>query len=61
MFTYVLLRFLTPGVGEAYQEAQDGNVTRYVSPAGVELCTTPPIGDGGEVVDADPPRLDWML
>lgn len=61
MFTYVLLRFTTPGIGDAYQEAENGNVTRYVSVDGVELFITPPTGDGGSVVDADPPRLDWML
>lgn len=63
MRTYVLLRFDTPGVwvGEAYQEAEHGDVTRYLAPDGTELFVIPPTGDGGVVVDPDPPRLDWML
>ena len=58
MYSYVLLDFRA---FQAYQEACDGQVTRYVSFNGVELFVTPPEGNGGEVVDANPPRLDWML
>lgn len=59
MYTYVLLRFVS--VGLAYQEALDLNVTRYTDVDGNTLFVTPPDGDGGTVVDADPPRLPWML
>ena len=55
--TYVLLKF---SFGLAYQEADTGNVTRYTDEVGSTLFVTPPEHDGGEVVDADPPRLDWM-
>ena len=58
MFTYVLLNF---GDFQAYQEANDGLVTRYVDANGIELFITPPIGNGGSVIDANPPRLSWML
>lgn len=57
-YTYVLLRFK---FGNAYQEALNGNVTRYVDLAGNELFTLPPEGDGGELVDANPARISWML
>jgi hypothetical protein len=55
---YVYLDF---GMFTAYQESQYGQVTRYLSDDGVELFIIPPIGNGGKVIDANPPRLDWML
>jgi hypothetical protein len=58
VLTYVLLQF---SFGLAYQEADTGNVTRYCDLDGNTLFILPPEHDGGEVVDADPPRLDWMV
>lgn len=55
---YILLDF---GTFRAYQENENGWVTRYVSESGEELFIMPPIGNGGVVVDAEPPRLSWML
>jgi len=55
---YVYLDF---GTFNAYQESQYGQVTRYLSEDGVELFVLPPEGNGGVVIDANPPRLPWML
>ena len=55
---YILLDF---GDFRAYQEVQHGNVVRYVGEDGALLFDTPPVGNGGVLVDANPPRQDWML
>lgn len=55
---YIYLDF---GTFKAYQESQQGQVTRYVSEEGIELFIIPPEGNGGSVIDANPPRLPWML
>lgn len=54
---YILLDF---GDFRAYQEVNNGNVVRYVFEDGSFAFDMPPIGDGGQVIDANPPRLDWM-
>lgn len=59
--SYVLLQFTLSGGFFAYQEAQSGQVTRYCDDQGNTLFLIPPTGDGGAVVDANPPRLPWML
>jgi hypothetical protein len=55
---YILLDF---GTFRAYQENQNGYVTRYLDESGNELFVAPPEGNGGEVIDVNPPRLDWMI
>lgn len=45
----------------AYQEIEFGQVLRYCDENGVTLEDFPPAGNGGTPVDAEPPRLDWML
>lgn len=57
LHTYALLKFK---FGTAYQEALNGNVTRYIDEDGNELFVIPPEGDGGEVIDAEPETLPWM-
>lgn len=53
---YILLDF---GTFQGYQEILNGNVVRYVDVDGLEF--TPPVGNGGVVIDTNPTRLDWML
>jgi hypothetical protein len=55
---YILLDF---GTFQGYQEIQYSNVIRYVDLQGSELFVIPPTGNGGSVIDATPPRQDWML
>lgn len=55
---YILLDF---GDFQGYQEIQNGNVIRYVDLQGSELFVLPPVGNGGSVIDATPPRQDWMI
>ena len=55
---YILLDF---GTFQGYQEIQHGNVLRYVGLDGTELFITPPVGNGGSVIDVTPLRQDWML
>ena len=55
---YILLDF---GTFQGYQEIQSGSVLRYVGLDGAELFIMPPIGNGGSVIDVNPPRQDWML
>jgi hypothetical protein len=55
---YVYLDFIT---FKGYQESQNGQVTRYLDEDGNFLFDMPPIGNGGILLDGDPPRLDWML
>jgi hypothetical protein len=55
---YILLDF---GTFKGYQENQAGYVTRYLDESGNEMFISPPEGNGGEVLDADPPRLSWMI
>jgi hypothetical protein len=55
---YILLDF---GGYRAYQEIQHGNVVRYVYEDGAFAFDQPPVGNGGVVVDATPPRQSWML
>ena len=55
---YVYLDFIT---FKGYQESQNGQVTRYLDEEGNFLFDMPPIGNGGILLDGDPPRLDWML
>lgn len=43
-----------------YQEIQDGSVIGYRDEQGTLIFEQPPVGVGAEVVDADPPKLDWM-
>jgi hypothetical protein len=54
---YILLDF---GAFRAYQEIVNGQVQRYVYEDGSFAFDMPPTGNGGSVVDASPPRLDWM-
>lgn len=54
---YILLDF---GTFQGYQEINSGNVVRYVGLDGAELFTIPPVGNGGVLVDANPPRQSWM-
>jgi hypothetical protein len=55
---YVYLDFIT---FKGYQESENGQVTRYVDEEGNFLFILAPEGNGGILIDADPPRLDWML
>jgi hypothetical protein len=55
---YILLDF---GTFRAYQEIVDGHVQRYVYEDGSFAFDIPPTGNGGAVIDADPPRQVWML
>ena len=55
---YILLDF---GTFQAYQENNNGQVTRYLDESSNELFIMPPEGNGGSVIDAEPPRLPWML
>jgi hypothetical protein len=45
----------------AYQEIDNGSVVRYCDENGATLADFPPVGNGGNPLDAEPPRLDWML
>jgi hypothetical protein len=59
--TYYLLQF---NGFQAYQEIEGGgggNVTRYVNLDGTTAFIIPPEGDGGTIIDLNPPHLDWML
>jgi hypothetical protein len=58
MYTYVYLDFDT---FKGYQEALNQQVTRYLDEAGNELFIMPPEGNGGVVINVDPPKLSWML
>ena len=55
---YVYLDFIT---FKGYQESQSGQVTRYVDEEGNFLFYMTPEGNGGILLDGNPPRLDWML
>lgn len=56
--TYVLMSLNNTLI---YQGALDGFVQGYYDEAGVLLFTAVPEGQSAEVVDANPPRLPWMV
>ena len=56
---YILIHFEN-GV-DAYQEVIDGQVTCYRDQLGNILENWVPINIGSIVLDAMPPRLDWMV
>ena len=49
------------GNGDLYQKAVDGYVVGYYEEDGTLAFETPAAGIGSEVVDPNPPLLDWML
>lgn len=46
---------------QGFQEVQSGMVVRYVDTSGNTLTDHPKEGNGGTVIDANPPRESWML
>jgi hypothetical protein len=57
---YILVKFSDGTVG--YQEIDPyGNVTQYTDETGNVLFSHAPTGLGSSVMDANPPRLGWMI
>lgn len=46
---------------QGYQEIQSSSVVRYVDLLGNTLTGYPKEGNGGTVIDANPPRESWTL
>lgn len=56
---YILVEI--DGIGQAYQEISNGQVTRYLDSAGAYLFDVVPTGHGSKVIDAAPARQPWMI
>ena len=56
---YILIQFTLGWDFEAYQEISNGNLVRITDLDGNTL-TYPDFPVESHVIDANPPRLDWM-
>lgn len=56
---YILIQFTLGWDFQAYQEISNGNLIRITDLDGNTL-TYPDFAVESHIIDADPPRLDWM-